>query len=189
MSYRDNRRRCLLNFGVDTAGDDEEVRKPIVVEVFKAGAPADKAGFDADFRSARVASSKFAFAIVAYTAAGIRREVGLDDVQRAIASVVADADAHAGLLHPVFTQGHAASRASSAKVPSCWFMKSRLGVESQATKISVQPSFVEISGNNGEAVTGAAFSIPAALVTSAKSAIAVVAIQRVAAIRSPRGPQ
>jgi hypothetical protein len=86
---------------------------------------------------------------------GLELEVGLEDVEAAVEVVVADADAHTGHLLAVGLMATPLSRPSSRKVPSWLFMKSRLGVVSQATKMSGQPSFVHVEGDGGQAVGAA----------------------------------
>ena len=55
-----------------------------------------------------VKSSKIALAVVAIQHVGVVGEMRLEDVEVAVEIVVADGDAHAGLLHPVLAQRDAA---------------------------------------------------------------------------------
>ena len=85
-------------------------------------------------------------------------EMGLEDVEIAVEVEIADPDSHAGLLHAVFVESRAPrSSASSRNVPSWLLRKKKLGVESQATKMSGQPSLSKSAATAVIAIAAARF--------------------------------
>ena len=103
-------------------------------------------------RAARVTSSKFAFAVVAIEAVGVFGEMRLEKIDVAVEIVVADADAHAGLLLSVIAERDAAHHAFFAKraVVIVHEEEARRGI---AGDKNIGPAvFVEIGGNGGHAV-------------------------------------
>ena len=126
------RREGALHFRIDTAGHDEQVGQAVVVEIDHARAPADIARLDANAGADRHVV-EVALAVVAIEHIRIVGKMGLEDVEIAVEVVVADADAHAGLLQAVFAERGAALEAFLRNVPSCWLRNRQLGVESQAT--------------------------------------------------------
>ena len=74
-----------------------------------------------------------AFAVVPIEHVRVVREVRLDDVEIAVEIEVADAEAHAGLLHAVFVEGDAPLEAFLRERAIVIVAEQKLGVESQAT--------------------------------------------------------
>src|ERR1700736_5245322 len=74
----------------------EEVEPAVVVHVEEADTPPEKTGIDAQARQVSVVV-EVAIAEVEVNGVGVTGEVRFDDVQQAIAVVVADGDAHACL--------------------------------------------------------------------------------------------
>ena len=95
-----------VHFGVDVAVGDEDVEPAVVVHVEEADAPAEKAGVDAEAGEVG-AVVEVEPAQVQVERIGVAGEVGLDDVEEAVAVVVADGDAHAGLRLAVGRVGDA----------------------------------------------------------------------------------
>ncbi len=95
-----------VDLRVDVAVGDEDVEPAIVVEVDEADAPAEIAGVEAEAGEVGVVF-KGAVAEVEVEGVGVAGEVGLDDVEQAVAVEVADGDAHAGLRLAVGRVGDA----------------------------------------------------------------------------------
>src|ERR1017187_7775252 len=80
---------------------DEKVLPAIVVEIHECGPPLDvscvagEAGLNCNVQKAAVA-------IVAVESGGVAGEVGLEDIEVAVAVVVGGGGSHSGLLAPVF---------------------------------------------------------------------------------------
>ena len=98
-----------VDLGIDVAVGDEDVEPAIVVQIDEADAPAEIARVDAKAGEVGVVF-KGAVAEVLVERVGVAGEVGLDDVEQAVAVEVADADAHAGLRLAVGRVGDAGSR-------------------------------------------------------------------------------
>ena len=94
------------------------VRQAVVVEIDHPGAPADIAGLDADPGLDRHVVEE-ALAVAAIEAAGVVREVRLEQIDAAVeVVVVAGGDAHARLLQAVLAERHAALERLFLNVPS-----------------------------------------------------------------------
>ncbi len=85
-----------FDLGVDVAVGHEDVEPAIVVHVEEAYAPAEEAGVDAKAGEIGVVV-EVAVAEIEVEGVGVAGEVGLDDVEEAVAIEVADGDAHACL--------------------------------------------------------------------------------------------
>ena len=85
-----------VHFGIDVAVGDHDVEPAVVVHVEEADAPAEIAGVDADAGEVGAVVEVEA-AEVLVEGFGVSGEVGLDDVEEAVAIEVSDGDAHAGL--------------------------------------------------------------------------------------------
>ena len=85
-----------VHFGIDVAVGDEDVEPAVVVHVEEADAPAEVAGVDAEAGEVGVVV-EVAAAEVQIEGVGVAGEVGLDDVEEAVAVEVSDGNAHAGL--------------------------------------------------------------------------------------------
>src|ERR1700680_1101275 len=85
----------------DMAIGDEKVLPTVVVEIHERSPPLDvlsvagQAGFDGNVQKAAVA-------IVAIQSGGVAGEVGLEDIEIAVAIEVGGGRSHSGLLAPVF---------------------------------------------------------------------------------------
>ena len=100
----------LVHLGIDVAVGEEDVEPAVVVEVDEPGAPAEPPRVEAEAAGERPVLAE------AVPEVGVQRrrvagEVGLDDVEGAVAIVVADADAHARLRLAVLAVGAAGADA------------------------------------------------------------------------------
>ena len=95
-----------LDLGIDVAVDEEEIEPAVVVEIDEADAPAEPARVEADAGGERAVVAE-ALAAVRVQRRGVAGEVGLEEIDRAVAVVVADRDAHAGLRLAVLAVGAA----------------------------------------------------------------------------------
>src|SRR5258708_20718657 len=98
-----------------------------------------------------------------------------------MASQIADADAHPGLLHAVFTQGHSAVQGLFRERPIVLVSKKK--ARRRVTgNVDIWPAVVvKIGGNHRETVTGACLLDSSRAAPAAKCAIAVLPIHPVAA--------
>ncbi len=96
--------QAFFGFGIDAAGDPEEIGVAVVIEIGKTGAPADVAGFDGESGGQRDVA-EIPFAIVFVEDGGVFAEVSFEDVEIAVEFEIADGDAHACLHHAVFAEG------------------------------------------------------------------------------------
>ena len=113
---------------------------PLLSRSARACPPSDVPRFDPDSRAQRHVI-EVAGSVVPVQDVRVVEEVGLEKVQTAVEVVVPHRDPHAGLFGTVLADGASAFQAaSSLKVPSPLFLKKRLGLESQATKMSCHPS-------------------------------------------------
>ena len=85
-----------VHFGIDVSVGDQDVEPAVVVHVEEADAPAEVAGVDADAGEVGAVVEVEA-AEVLIEGGGVSGEVGLDDVEEAVAVEVSDGHAHAGL--------------------------------------------------------------------------------------------
>src|SRR5579863_1893055 len=173
-----------LHLRINSASNPENVRGAIIVQVFDADTPADETGFAAE-PGAQCCIGKLAFPVVGVHGWRICCEVRLHDIQGAIASQIADTDAHSGLLHSVFAQGYSAFHAffRERTIVLVSKQKTRGGITSD---IDIGPAVViKVRRYHGETVSRAhlADSCRGAHVT--KRAVPIVGVQRVAAIRKP----
>ena len=76
-----------VDLGVDVAVDDEEIGPAVVVDVGEHGAPAERVGVDAE-AGCEGYVGEGAIAVVVVEGGGVVGEVGLEDVERAVAVVV-----------------------------------------------------------------------------------------------------
>ena len=95
-----------LDLRIDVAIDDEEVEPAVVVEIDEADAPSEPAGVQPDAGGERPIVAE-ALAAVGVQRRGVAGEVGLEEIDGAIAVVVADRDAHPGLRLAVLAVGAA----------------------------------------------------------------------------------
>ena len=72
-------------------------------------------------------------AVVVVKVAGVVGKIGLENIQPAIAIVIADGHAHTGLFVTIFAKAQPAITAISVKVPSWLLWNRMLGCESTAT--------------------------------------------------------
>src|SRR6185437_7956872 len=95
-----------VDFRVDVAVGGDDVGPAIVVDVDEHGAPAEFVGVDAETgRIGYVVEGAVTVGVV--EGGGVVGEIGLEDVQVAVAVVVGDRGAHAGLLAPILIEGNA----------------------------------------------------------------------------------
>src|SRR5215469_15327149 len=73
-------RELAFHFGVNAAGHNEQIRRPIIVEVKHTRPPTDEASLDSDFGSAGLVI-KVALTIVSIHAAGIAHEMRLEQIE------------------------------------------------------------------------------------------------------------
>ena len=121
---------------------------------------------------------EISLAVVAVEPAGISDEMGLEQVQMPIEVVVANADAHAGLLHAIVAERNAAHHAFFAKraVMIVHEQQARGGI---AGHEDVGPAiFVEIGGDHGHSVALGGSGDAGLFGHVGECAIAVVAIER-----------
>src|SRR5262245_49509869 len=98
-------RELFIHLRIDAASHPENIRAAVVVQVRDAGAPAHKACLDTQAGAQRHIS-KIALAVVQVQDSCVFGEVSFNDMQAAVQPEIADAQAHASLLHPVFTQSN-----------------------------------------------------------------------------------
>ena len=110
-----------VDFRIDVAVRHQNVEPAVVIHVEEADAPAEQARIDA--QTAWIgAVFEVAVAEIRVQRIGVAGEVCFDDVEVAVAVVVADGDAHAGLrLCPREIRRRPTSMAMSLNVPSFWF--------------------------------------------------------------------
>jgi len=151
--------RFFFHFRVDTPRGHEEVGESIVVEVHDSCSPANVAIFGSHMCGHR-GVLKLSFARCCEKSPPVSSvKCVLKRSRLSVKIVVAYADAHPCLLHSVIAERHARGlRPLREKVPFRWFISRRLGVESQATKMSRPAVFIEVRRDNGHAV-GAAKSV------------------------------
>src|SRR5690242_17896360 len=99
-------RNCLLDLRIYAPGDHKNIGKPVVIEINDPRSPRHKSRFDSDAR-ANCAVLEKTFAIVLVQNAGIVRQMGLEDIEMPVEIIIADSNAHAGLLVAVFVQSDA----------------------------------------------------------------------------------
>src|SRR5688500_5141080 len=87
--------KVLLNLRVDIASDDHYVGPPIVIEISESGSPLYIACVIETRRSRRILEKFPPTISVEYRQ--IICEMSFEDVQKAVAIVVADSDTHSGL--------------------------------------------------------------------------------------------
>ncbi len=131
--------------------------------------------------------AKGAFPIVHVDDGCVLGEVSLDDIEAPLHAEIADAKAHAGLLHPIFTQGHSAVDALLAEgsVAIIAEEQTRRGI---AGDIDVRPSVViEIRGNCGQSVASLGPADAGCGRDIGEGAIAIIAIERMAPVGQALG--
>src|SRR5579872_3263542 len=96
----------FVYLGIDVAVGENQIGPAVIVEVEKHRAPAQILGVQAQAGS-ESGVGEGAVAIVVVERRRIVGEVGFEDVEAAIAVVVGDGCAHAGLLAAVFVEGGA----------------------------------------------------------------------------------
>ena len=111
----------------------------VVVQIDHSGPPTNIAGVDRDPRGA-CEVIEVSLAIVVIKAVGILRKVSLEQIEMAVQIVIAHSDAHSGLLHAVIAERYSAHYAFFPERSVMVIHEQQTGVESQATKMSVQPS-------------------------------------------------
>src|SRR5579864_87367 len=90
---------------VDMAVDQEKIRPAIIVEVEKHGAPTEIASMSAE--SGRIGYiGEGSVAVVVIERRGVVGKVGAEEIEIAVAVVVGNGGAHAGLLATVRIVGH-----------------------------------------------------------------------------------
>ena len=92
------------NLGIDVTVDLHEVGPAIVVVVDEAAAPGHVLVIDAD-AGGESDVGESSVAVVVIKVAGIVGEVGLENIEPAVAVVIADGHAHAGLLVAILAVG------------------------------------------------------------------------------------
>ena len=97
---------CSVHLGIDVAVGDQDVEPAIVVDIDEAHTPAQQPGIHAQSRLVG-AVVEGAVAEIHEEGVGIAGEIGLHNVEHAVAVVVADGNAHAGLRLAVGRVGHA----------------------------------------------------------------------------------
>src|SRR6266576_5734248 len=97
----------VLEFSVDVARHNEEVRQPIVVEIHDSCAPAHKSIFDTE---ARPASGVFKSSLteVVVKIGGVIHEIRFQDVEAPIEIIVTNGSSHASRFLAVLAKGDAA---------------------------------------------------------------------------------
>ena len=103
-------RQLALHFRVNVACNHEQIGIAIVIQIDDAGAPADVTGIDCEARrSGEVV--EVSLAVIVIKAVGVLGEVGFEQIEMTVEIIVANADAHSGLLHAVIAEGYAAEHA------------------------------------------------------------------------------
>ncbi len=165
-----------FDLGINAAGDPEQVGVAVVVEIVDARAPAYVAGFDAEAGGVGDVL-EIAFSVVAVEHGSVIGEVRFQDVDRAIEVIVADADAHAGLLHAVLVQGNAGfeTRFGKGAVAIIFEEKAGGGVTGD---IDFGPAVViEIGSHGGHAVAALCLGDAGLLADIGEGTVAIVVIE------------
>jgi hypothetical protein len=97
----------LLKLGIDRAGNQQNVRIAVVVQIHEPGSPTDEATLRTE-TGLGGNILKLAFSVVAIEAGGLVLEVRLDHVEVAVEVVVSDTNAHAAQLLAVAAEGDTA---------------------------------------------------------------------------------
>ena len=106
IAKNDPRRFCgitgqlLLNFRIHIAGNQEQIRTAVIVEIHDTRAPSDESGLHAQSRAV-CDVFKGSFAVVVIEDVSIVGEMRLEDVEIPVEIEIADAHAHACLLRSV----------------------------------------------------------------------------------------
>src|SRR6266567_2098065 len=95
-----------IHFRVDVAVDEEQIGPAVVVEIEKRDAPAEVLRVEPESRGEGFVVER-AVAIVAVERGGIVGEIGFEQVEFAVAVIVGNGRAHAGLLAPVVVESGA----------------------------------------------------------------------------------
>ena len=95
---------------------------------------------------------EIAFAVVVIEHVGVVGEVRFEEIEVTVEVVVADADAHAGLLFAVVAEGHAAQDALFAESAVVIIHEEQAG-GGIASDVNIGPAvFVEVGGDDGHAI-------------------------------------
>ena len=171
-------RKPGFEFGINVTGGDRNILPSIVVEVLKSGTPADKSIVDCQAGRAR-SVFKDGFAHISIEHGKIPGEVCLENIQVAIAVIVADGYPHACLFLAILAIGDAphSTLFSKSAVVVVHEEKTRTRV---ARDVDVGPSIiVKIGCNYSKAIVASCCRDPCCLAHIAERAIAVIAIETV----------
>ena len=167
-----------FDFRINVTVDLQDVGPTVVVVVDKTAAPRDILIVDADAgREGDVGEG--AVAVVVIEVAGVVGEICLENIEPAVAIVVGDADAHAGLLVAVFAVGDARddSNIGERAVVIVAEQNARLRIDGD---VDVGPAVVvEIVGDRGDRVARARLEDAGFFGDVGESAVAVVVIEDV----------
>src|SRR5262249_47375346 len=130
----------IPDFGINTAGDAEDIGIPVIIEVGDAGAPGYKPRLHANAR-AQCLVPELALSVVDIQGGCVVRKVSLEDVQVATQAEIADTEAHAGLYHAILAEGHAALDRLFGESPVVVVVKHQAGC-GVAGDIDIRPAIV-----------------------------------------------
>ena len=168
----------LVDLRIDVAIDLDDVGPAVVVVVDKPAAPCDIIVVDADAGVERQIGES-SVAVVVIEVAGVVGEVGLEDIEPAVAVVVGHGHAHACLLVAVVVVGAAGHDGDIGKraVVVVLEQDARLGVDRD---IDVGPSVVvEVIRDCGDGVARARFQDAGLLGNIGEGPVAVVVVENV----------
>jgi hypothetical protein len=140
-----------INFRIDMSVDEKEIEPAVVVEIDKADAPAEPPRVEADAAGKRTILTG-ALAGVGVERRGVAGEVRLEDVERAVAIVVADRDAHSRLRLSILAVGAAGGNADVGEraIAVVVVQRAWIGI---VCHVQVEPAVViKVDGGNAEPV-------------------------------------
>src|ERR1039457_1009977 len=117
-----------------------------------------------------------ALAVIPVQNVSVVGEVRLEDIQVAVQVIIADSHAHAGLLHAILVQGHAALQADIGESAIAFVAHQETGC-GVTSHVDVRPAVViEIRGHGSHGVTFK-LEYPALRAHIGKGAVAVVVVE------------
>src|SRR5256885_5540447 len=163
---------------IDVAVDLHQVGPAVVVVIKKRATPGNilivdaNAGGESDIGESAVA-------VVAVKIASVVGEIGFKDVEPAVAIVVGNRNAHAGLLMAVVAICAAGQNCDVRKCAVAIVLKKNAGLRIHGN-INVRPAvIVEIVGDRGNGIAASRFQNAGFFGNVGKSAVAVIAIKNV----------
>src|SRR5205807_2678720 len=168
------------DFGVDVPVDLHDVGPAVIVVIDEAASPSNVASIDSEARG-KANVTEAAIAVVVVDVDSVVGEVGLENVEPAVAIVIGDTDAHAGLLVAIFTVSTAGDNAYVGEGAVVIVVEEDAGLRINGD-VNVGPAIVvEIVGDRGDGIARAGLENTGFFRGVGKRAIAVVVEENVVA--------